>query len=320
MDIQFKKALVTGGAGFIGSHLVDALKSAGCEVTVVDDLSTGNLANLDHIKEKINFYKGDIRDEELLQKAAADCDVIFHQAAVVSVPQTVENPVASAMVNEIGTLFVLEVARKNNIHRVVIASSCAVYGDDPEIPKHENMNPKPQSPYAVQKLTGEFYAHLYFELYGLETVCLRYFNVYGPRQDPSSAYSGVISLFMTHAAAGTVPVIYGDGNQYRDFVFVKDVVKANIQAATTKKYCGKTYNVGTGRFVRITELWEMTCGLAGIEIEPVYKPPRAGDIRESVANIDLVKKAFGFEPEYSFENGLESTYEWYNRIHFRSKE
>jgi len=315
MKLKFKKALVTGGAGFIGSHLVEGLLSEGCEVTVLDDLSTGHLSNLNQLKEHITFYKGDVRDQETLEKAAKDCDIIFHQAAVVSVPQTVDNPVDSAMVNQMGTLFVLEAARKNHVKRVVLASSCAVYGDDPAIPKHENMNPKPQSPYAIQKLFGEFYARLYLDLYGLETVSLRYFNVYGPRQDPSSPYSGVISIFMTRASSQEPPIIYGDGNQYRDFIFVKDVVRFNLLAANIDKASGKIFNVGTGRFVRINKLWKMISRMAGFEIEAEYKPSRAGDIIESVADIDCAAKALGFEPEYSFEKGLEETFEWYmNKI------
>ena len=311
MNLKFKKALVTGGAGFIGSHLVDELLIAGCNVTVLDNLSTGHLSNLKHIENRITFYKGDIRNQEILNKAAKDCDIIFHQAAVVSVPSTVDDPVESAMVNEMGTLLVLEAARKNNIKKVVLASSCAVYGDDPDIPKHENMNPKPQSPYAVQKLSGEFYARLYFDLYGLETACLRYFNVYGPRQDPSSPYSGVISIFMTQAFAKKTPVIYGDGNQYRDFIFVKDVVRFNLLAASEDEAIGKTFNVGTGTVTRINRLWEMIQRLEGFNIEPEYERARPGDIRESVASIDYAKKTLGFEPEYSFEKGLKETFDWY---------
>ncbi len=315
MNLKFKKALVTGGAGFIGSHLVEGLLSKGCEVTVIDDLSTGRLSNLSHIKEHIKFYQADIRDQETFEKAAKDCNIIFHQAAVVSVPKTVDKPVDSAMVNEMGTLFVLEAARKNNMKRVVIASSSAVYGDDPAIPKHENMNPKPQSPYAVQKLSGEFYARLYLDLYGLETVSLRYFNVYGPRQDPSSPYSGVISIFMTRASSKEPPIIYGDGNQYRDFIFVKDVVRFNLLAADADKANGKIFNVGTGRFIRINSLWKMISKLAGIDIKPEYKPPRSGDIMESVASIDYAGKTLGFKPDYSFKKGLEETFEWYMNKH-----
>ena len=311
MNIKNKKVLVTGGAGFIGSHLVDALLSNGCQVIVLDDLSTGRLSNLKHIKDKISFYKGDIRDRETLDTAVKDCEVIFHQAAVVSVPQTVEDPVGSAMVNEIGTLSVLESARNNNVKRVVLASSCAVYGDDSELPKNENMIPKPLSPYAVQKLTGEYYARIYNDLYGLETVCLRYFNVYGPRQDPSSPYSGVISIFMSKAVSKEAPAIYGNGNQYRDFVFVDDVVNANLLAAIAEDASGEVFNIGTGKYVAIEKLWKMTCDLCSLNIKPEYKPPRSGDIVESVANIDHAKTVLGFKPEYSFEKGLEITLNWY---------
>ena len=314
MSTKFKKALVTGGAGFIGSHLVDALLSAGCEVVVIDNLSTGRHHNLKHIKERITFHKADIRDQELLIKVSNGCDAIFHLAAVVSVPQTVENPVESAMVNEMGTIYVLEAARKNNIKRVVLSSSCAVYGDDPEIPKHEMMMPKPQSPYAVQKLAGEYYARLYHDLYGIETVCLRYFNVYGPRQDPSSPYSGVISIFMTKAVDKAIPLIYGDGNQYRDFIFVEDVVRANLLAAKEANATGNILNIGTGHFIRIHQLWKMISHLAGIDLEPKYEPARPGDILESVAKVDLAIELLGFEPAYPFETGVEKTFEWYKRM------
>jgi nucleoside-diphosphate-sugar epimerase len=311
MNLKFKKALVTGGAGFIGSHLAESLLSKGCEVTVLDNLSTGHLSNLNQIKDHITFYKADIRDRETLEKAAKHCEIIFHQAAVVSVPKTVDKPVDSAMVNEMGTLFVLEAARKNKVKVVVIASSSAVYGDDPVLPKHENMTPKPQSPYAVQKLSGEFYARVYRDLYSLKTISLRYFNVYGPRQDPSSHYSGVISIFMNKACSKEAPVIYGDGNQFRDFIFVKDVVRFNLLAANTDKASGKTFNVGTGIFVRINRLWEKISHLAGFNFEPEYEPPRAGDIMESVASIDYAEKTLGFKPEYSFEEGLKETFEYY---------
>jgi len=311
MKLNFNKVLVTGGAGFIGSHLVDTLLSEDCEVTVIDNLSSGRLSNLDQVKHRITFYQDDIRNQDLLTKAARGCDIIFHQAALVSVPGSVDHPIESAMVNEMGTLFVLEAARKNNVKRVVLASSCAVYGDDPTIPKHEDMNPKPQSPYAVQKLTGEHYARLYLELYGLETVCLRYFNVYGPRQDPSSPYSGVISIFMIKASEKTPPVIYGDGNQYRDFIFIKDVVKSNLLAANTVEANGKIFNVGTGRYIRINRLWDMISQMARLNIEPRYEASRPGDILESLADVNRAKKLLEFEPGYSFEKGLKITFEWY---------
>ncbi|MBW2608287.1 MAG: SDR family oxidoreductase [Deltaproteobacteria bacterium] len=313
MNIKNKKALITGGAGFIGSHIVDALLSNGCQVAVIDNLATGKLSNLKHIRDKISFYKGDICDRQALDTAVKDCEVIFHQAAMVSVPQTVKNPVGSAMVNEIGTLSVLESARKHNVKRVVLASSSAVYGDDPQLPKCETMVSKPLSPYAVQKLTGEYYARLYNELYGLETVCLRYFNVYGPRQDPTSPYSGVISIFMSKAISKEAPVIYGNGNQYRDFVFVDDVVKANLLAAITEGASGEVFNIGTGKYVTIEKLWKMTCDLCSLNIKPEYKPPRDGDIVESVSSIDYAETVLGYQPEYLFEKGLEITFNWYKQ-------
>lgn len=311
MSLKSKRILVTGGAGFIGSHIVDALLSRGCDVTVLDNLSTGSLANLEHVKGSIDFHEGDIQDQQILEKTTKDRDIIFHHAAMVSAPRSVENPIDSAMVNDMGTLFVLEAARKNNVKRIVLASSCAVYGDDPELPKHEGMNSKPLSPYAVQKLIGEHYARLYHDLFGIKTVCLRYFNVYGPRQDPSSPYSGVISLFITRAVAKESPVIYGDGNQYRDFIFIKDVVNANLLAASTDAASGKVINVGTGGFVRINQLWEKICFVSGLEIESRFEPARPGDILESVAGMDYAKSILGFEPEYSFDQGLEITFKWY---------
>jgi len=313
MEIQFKRVLVTGGAGFIGSHIVDALLTEGCEVNVLDNLSTGNLSNLEHVKDRIHFCKGDIRDPEILEKMVRGCDIVFHLAAVVSVPQSVAEPVDSAMVNDIGTLLVLEAASKNGVKRVVFSSSCAVYGDDPQLPKRESMTPKPLSPYAVQKLTGEFHARLYYDLYKLETVCLRYFNVFGPRQDPSSPYSGVISLFLSKAASKEQPVIYGNGNQYRDFIFVRDVVRVNLLAACADQAAGEIFNVGTGRFVCIRQLWETICLMSCQNIEPIYKAARVGDIQESVGDIALATSILGFKPEYPFETGLEMTLEWYGK-------
>jgi nucleoside-diphosphate-sugar epimerase len=311
MDGPFNKALVTGGAGFIGSHLVDTLVAAKCNVTVLDNLSTGHLSNLAHLGNRISFIEGDIRDSVAVMNAAAGCDVIFHQAAVVSVPQTVQEPVISAMVNDIGTLNVLEAARKQHVKRTVLASSCAVYGDAPELPKVEIMPTKPLSPYAVQKRTGELNARLYHELFGVETVCLRYFNVYGPRQDPSSPYSGVISIFLTRAAEKRRPVIYGDGAQSRDFVFVTDVVRANLLSASAKGAGGACFNIGTGHSIRVNQLWDSICHLSGIQIEAEHVPSRPGDIRESVADITLAGKVLGFSPDYDFDRGLKLTFEWY---------
>ena len=311
MHTRIEKALVTGGAGFIGSNLVDALLRQGAAVKVLDNLSTGKSENLTHVKGQIEFKHGDIRNFETVQAMCDGCDVVFHQAAVVSVPQTVEDPLMSAAVNDMGTLHVLEAAKAANVKRVVLASSCAVYGDDPELPKQEHMCVKPQSPYAVQKYTNEINAALYHHLYGLETVCLRYFNVFGPRQDPNSPYSGVISIFMARAAQGRQPVVYGDGTQYRDFVFVDDVVNANLLAATAAKAGGGVFNIGTGQYVTINALWRKISAMANVDLQPRYADPRAGDIRESMADISKAKTALGYEVTYAFDEGLRLTHEWY---------
>jgi UDP-glucose 4-epimerase len=312
MNIDFKKALVTGGAGFIGSHLVEALVAAKCGVTVLDNLSSGSRSNLEPLKDRITFHQGDIRQKGIIEAAAEDCEVIFHLAAMVSVPQTVDNPVESAEINDIGTLNVFEAARSRKVRRIVFSSSCAVYGDDPLLPKIETMTPKPTSPYAVQKLTAEHYARIYNELFGVESVSLRYFNVFGPRQDPSSPYSGVISIFMTRALTNQAPVIYGDGSQSRDFVYVKDVVNANLLAAAMKQPQGSIFNIGTGSQVRINQLWGKIAFLSGQKnLVPRYEPARAGDILRSYAGMELAKSKLKFDPEYSLEQGLELTLEWY---------
>ena len=318
MKRPFKKALVTGGAGFIGSHLVEALVSAKCTVSVVDNLSSGHLSNLEPLNERITFHQGDIRELAVLDKAASGCDVVFHLAAMVSVPQTVDLPVESARINDIGTLNVFEAARSQNVRRVVFSSSCAVYGDDPVLPKTEDMNPKPTSPYAIQKLAAEHYARIYEEIYGLETVSLRYFNVFGPRQDPSSPYSGVISIFMTRAALNAAPVIYGDGHQTRDFVYVRDVVNANLLAAALDQPRGCIFNIGTGNPVSINHLWELIAALGGrAKLRPQYEPARAGDIAHSYAETDVAKSGLKFKPEFSLEQGLEKTFEWYGQAQHR---
>ncbi|MBW2488452.1 MAG: NAD-dependent epimerase/dehydratase family protein [Deltaproteobacteria bacterium] len=313
MKISFKNALVTGGAGFIGSHLVEALVSGGCQVTVLDNLSTGSMANLEHLKGNYKLYREDIRDAAALLAAAEKCDVIFHLAAVVSVPLTIENPVEAAAVNDMGSLLVFETARQLRVKRVVFSSSCAIYGDDPRLPKREDMLPKPMSPYAVQKLTAEYYARVFNDLYGIETVALRYFNVYGPRQDPSSPYSGVISIFMTKALQNQAAVIYGDGDQSRDFIYVRDVVKANLLAATAPNACGKVINIGSARAIRINELWQAVCAVCGRNLDPIYERQRPGDIKESLAEIEKAKTILNFDCEVPLEAGIASTFEWYRQ-------
>jgi len=310
---KIKKALVTGGAGFIGSHLVDALLSSGTRVTVLDNLSTGHHSNLEQVLPKIDFIEGDIRHRATVETAADGCDVIFHQAAVVSVPQTVEDPIGSTSVNTSGTLTILDVARTQGVARVVLASSCAVYGDDPAQPKHEDLPPQPKSPYALQKLIGEMHARLYYGLYGLESICLRYFNVFGPRQDPSSPYSGVISIFMDRAVEKKAPAIYGDGEQSRDFIYVNDVVSANLLAAAAGSADGRAINVGTGHNITINRLWELIREFSDVDLTPDYKAPRPGDIQASLADIGRARRDFEFEPEFNFKRGLESTFDWYSK-------
>ncbi len=313
MPEKIKKALVTGGAGFIGSHLAEELVRQGASIVVLDNLASGNISNLNSIQDKISFIEGDIANKQTLDDVILGCDVVFHQAAVVSVTKTVEDPVSSAVVNDLGTINVLDAARRNGVRRVVLASSSAVYGDDPQLPKSESMLPAPMSPYALQKLTNEYYAGLYWRLYGLETVCLRYFNVYGPRQDPSSPYSGVISIFMTRAIGGMAPVIFGDGRQTRDFVFVKDVVQANLLAAVKEEVSGMVFNVGTSQSIEITSLWQTIARLAGNERQPEYHGQRPGDIIHSLSSIQRAKERLSFHPHVGIEDGLAQTFNWYNR-------
>lgn len=314
MSILLKSAVVTGGAGFIGSHLVEALLADGCRVTVLDDLSSGNERNLPRTGRELRFIRGDIRDRQTVEGAVAGCEAVFHLAAVVSVPKTTQDPVGSAEVNEAGALNVLDAARRAGARRFVFASSSAVYGDDPRLPKIEDMAPKPLTPYAVQKLAVEYHARVYSGLYGLPSVSLRFFNVFGPRQDPSSPYSGVISIFMTKALTAGVPVIYGDGRQSRDFVFVGDVVQALIRAANSPGVHGRVYNVGTGRAVTISALWKMVAALSGSSARPVHEPPRRGDVPQSVSAIAAARTDLGFVPQVSFERGLELTMAWYRTI------
>jgi len=311
MASGIQSALVTGGAGFIGSHLVEALAAQGCQVTVLDNLSSGRLSNLETVRDKIRFVEGDIRDEGILGAAIDGCDLVFHHAAVVSVTQTVEAPVDSADVNELGTLKVLDAARRHQVQRLVLASSSAVYGDPPQLPKIESMAPRPLSPYAVQKYTNELYAAIYFRLYGLQTVCLRYFNVYGPRQDPSSPYSGVISIFITRALENEAPLIYGDGRQTRDFVFVSDVVQANLLAATQADAAGQVFNIGTSDSVDINSLWELTAKLAHCSRAARYVDSRPGDIMHSLSSIQKACRVLGFQPRVSLNSGLDQTIAWY---------
>ena len=297
------KALVTGGAGFIGSHIVDRLLNDGHEVIVLDDLSTGHRSNLPQ-NDALTFIEGDISNPETVDECMIGVDWVFHKAAVASVPRTVNDPVGSSAVNYQGTLHLLEAARNNGVKRFVFASSAALYGDEPTLPKVETMCPVTLSPYAVDKLASEFACGMYTKLYGLETVCLRYFNVYGPRQDPSSPYSGVISIFTDKLKNNVVPTIFGDGEQTRDFVYVGDVVEANMKAATTESGTGQYYNIATGQKITLNKLLEVLSAIYDTDFKADYEDPRSGDIRDSYAVVEKASKILGWQPSVKLEQGL----------------
>jgi len=297
------KALVTGGAGFIGSHIVDRLLKDGHEVVVLDDFSTGHRSNLaDH--NALTIVEGDISNYDTVKQCMQGVDWVFHKAAVASVPKTVNDPVGSSLVNYHGTLHLLEAARDNKVKRFVFASSAALYGDEPTLPKVETMCPVTLSPYAVDKLASEFACGMYTKLYGLETVCLRYFNVYGPRQDPSSPYSGVISIFTNKLKNKETPTIFGDGEQTRDFVFVSDVVEANMKALTTEKGTGQYFNIATGNKITLNNLLKTLCEIYSINFNVNYGEPRMGDIKESYAVVDKAKSVLKWTPEVELTYGL----------------
>ena len=295
--------LVTGGAGFIGSHITERLLADGHRVRILDNFSTGKRENIPDSRD-VTVIEGDVGDFDTVKGCMEDVDIVFHEAAIASVPETVGNPLASERVNYRGTVNVLEAARHAGVRRVIFACSAAVYGDLPELPKRENMPVKPLSPYAIDKLASEYACNVYYELYGLETVALRYFNVFGPRQDPSSPYSGVISIFFDHIKLGRQPAIYGDGEQTRDFVFVSDVVEANMRAATSEHAPGNAYNIATGTTVTINVLLQTICKLKGTACSPDYKPAREGDIRHSCADIGRAGKDLDWQPVVEFEEGL----------------
>ena len=297
------KALVTGGAGFIGSHIVDRLLKDGHEVIVLDDFSTGHRSNLaDH--DQLTIVEGDISNFDTVKQCMQGIDWVFHKAAVASVPKTVNDPVGSSLVNYQGTLHLLEAARNNNVKRFVFASSAALYGDEPTLPKVETMCPVTLSPYAVDKLASEFACGMYTKLYGLETVCLRYFNVYGPRQDPSSPYSGVISIFTNKLKNKEIPTIFGDGEQTRDFVFVSDVVEANMKAVTTQGCEGEFFNIATANKITLNELLKILSDIYDVEFNVNYGDVREGDIKESYAVIDKAISILKWNPSVDLDRGL----------------
>ena len=307
--------LVTGGAGFIGSNTVDELVRRGHGVVVLDDLSSGKEDNLAEVRSKITFMKGSITDIEVVQKAMVQADYVIHLAARTSVPRSVKDPVDTNRINVDGTLNVLVAARDNKVKRVVFAASSSAYGDTPTLPKSEDMQPVPISPYGVSKYVGELYAQTFGRCYGLENVCLRYFNIFGPRQDPDSPYSGVLSRFSTAFLDSTPPVVFGDGEQTRDFTYVENAVQANVLACEAPSASGRTFNVGTGHAVSLNQVLQMLQKASGKTLETKYEPAREGDIRDSLADIRLAKEFLAYEPTVLFEEGLERTFAWYQSHH-----
>ncbi len=298
-----RKTVVSGGAGFIGSHLAEELAERDYQVIILDNLSTGKKENIESLlsKGKAEFIQGSVTDLDLLQEVLQDVHFVFHLAAIASVPRSVRDPLATHEVNVNGTLKLLLAARDNHVSKVIYSSSSAVYGDTPTLPKKEDMLPNPQSPYAVSKLAGEYYCQAFQQVYALPTVCLRYFNVYGSRQDAKSQYAAVIPAFLSRIYQGNPPIIYGDGEQSRDFTFVKDVVDANILAAESQ-HTG-IFNIGKGDRTTIKELAEMAIKLVGDSMEPIYEEPRSGDVKHSLADISRSER-FGYAPKVSLEEGL----------------
>jgi nucleoside-diphosphate-sugar epimerase len=304
--------VVTGGAGFIGSAIVRRLLREGAQkVVVIDNLLTGYEANLEEVKNSIDFQRADIRRYEEIAPIIRGASAVFHQAAIPSVPRSIDDPIPSHETNIDGTFNVLRAAREGNAGRVVYAASSSAYGDTEVLPKVEDMTPHPKSPYALQKLVGEYYCNVFTAVYGLETVALRYFNVYGPRQDPSSPYSGVLSLFMKCLIERRAPAIFGDGEQSRDFTYVEDVAELNLKAACAPHVSGKVYNGGAGGRITLNQAWALLQKIEGVEIPAVYGPVRQGDVRDSQADMSSVVRDLGHTPRFSFEEGMRRTLEWY---------
>jgi len=305
--------LITGIAGFIGSSLATALLERGHSVRGIDNLSTGNIENLSAIRNKVDFRKIDLLELDALRDACRDMDFVLHQAAIPSVPRSVKDPITSNMANVNGTLNLLVAARDAKVKRVTYASSSSLYGDTPTLPKHEKMIPDPISPYAVSKLTGEYYMTSFYRVYGLETVSIRYFNVFGPRQDPTSMYSGVLAIFISKMLKGEQAIIYGDGEQSRDFTYIDNVVSGNLLAceAPAAQVAGRYFNVATGTRVTLNYTYSILQKLTGYPKPPVYGPDREGDIKHSLADISLAENLLGYKTLVKFEEGLAKTVNWY---------
>jgi nucleoside-diphosphate-sugar epimerase len=307
--------LVTGGAGFIGSNIVHELVEKGKKVRVIDNLSTGNIKNLKELISEIEFVEGDICDLPAVEKVMKGIDFVFHQAALPSVPRSINDPLASNENNVTGTLNILLAARDNRVKRVIFAGSSSAYGDNPILPKKEDMIPSPLSPYALTKLAGEYYCRIFSDVYGLETITLRYFNVFGPRQNPKSQYAAVIPKFIESLLFENTPVIYGDGEQTRDFTFIKNVVSANILATEAQKTQGEVVNIATFSRISLNQLLKELMEITGKEIKPQYDPPRKGDVKHSLADISRAKELLGYIPEIDLKEGLKRTVTWMQENH-----
>ena len=307
-----KRYVVTGGAGFIGSGLVRALLARGDgQVRVIDNLLTGHEKNLEEVRPRIAFDHCDIRDYDAVAAAVSDAEVVFHLAAIPSVPRSIREPVPSHEVNVDGAFNVFRACAEAKVQRVVYAASSSAYGDTEVLPKVETMLPRPKSPYAVQKLLGEYYASVFHSSFGLETVSLRFFNVYGERQDPSSPYSGVLSLFMRALIERRSPIIFGDGEQTRDFTYVEDVTGLCLKASDASGVAGKMYNAGNGGRYSLNHIWELLQKIEGVSLPPRYAPPREGDVHDSQADTTLAQRDLGHDPQYTLEQGLRRTLAWY---------
>jgi UDP-glucose 4-epimerase len=304
--------VVTGGAGFIGSAIVRALVREGAgKVVVIDNFFSGSEANLEEVRKQIDLERADIRNYEEIAPLLRDAAAVFHEAAIPSVPRSIDEPVASHECNIDGTFNVLRAAREGGVGRVIYAASSSAYGDTELLPKSEDMMPRPKSPYALQKLVGEYYGGIFTAVYGLDTVALRYFNVYGPRQDPSSAYSGVLSLFMKAVLERRAPTIHGDGEQSRDFTYVEDVAELNLKAARAPNVSGKVYNGGNGGRITLNQAWALLQRIEGVELPAKFGPPRQGDVRDSQADTAAAVRDLGHAPRFSFEEGMRRTLAWY---------
>lgn len=310
-------ALVTGGAGFVGSHIASALTASGARVRIIDDLSTGYRENIDEIGGDVDFVHASLADEESVRKAVEDVELVFHEAAIPSVPRSIENPRQTHVASVESTFSLLLAAREKKVRRVVYAASSSAYGNQPTLPKVETMLPEPLSPYAVAKLVGEHYCQVFTRVYGLETISLRYFNVFGPRQDPSSQYSGVISRFIRALLGNETPVIYGDGEQSRDFTYIDDVVEANLKAAETTKGIGQIINIANGERISLNQLLDVLKDLTGrSDVVADYQDPRAGDVKHSLADIERARALLGFEPGVDLRTGLARTIDWWKNSRF----